>query len=49
VDPHVVAPLYASGVAWTLLYDTVYAHQVPVPHAAVSKPYTLHPVASKHT
>lgn len=27
LDPHVVLPLYASGVTWTLLYDTVYAHQ----------------------
>eukprot|EP01064_Diplonema_japonicum_P014845 TRINITY_DN22529_c0_g1_i1.p1 TRINITY_DN22529_c0_g1~~TRINITY_DN22529_c0_g1_i1.p1 ORF type:complete len:357 (+),score=56.76 TRINITY_DN22529_c0_g1_i1:33-1073(+) len=23
----VIAPLYASGIFWTLLYDTVYAHQ----------------------
>lgn len=23
----VVLPLYASGVAWTLIYDTIYAHQ----------------------
>ena len=22
-----VLPLYASGVAWTLVYDTIYAHQ----------------------
>jgi len=27
VDWSVVAPLYASGVAWTLVYDTLYAHQ----------------------
>lgn len=27
LDPMVCAPLYASGVFWTLLYDTVYAHQ----------------------
>lgn len=26
--PAVVAPLYASGVCWTLVYDTLYAHQV---------------------
>lgn len=23
-----VMPLYAGGVAWTLVYDTIYAHQV---------------------
>ena len=23
-----VLPLYASGVCWTLVYDTIYAHQV---------------------
>jgi 4-hydroxybenzoate polyprenyltransferase len=23
----VIAPLYVSGVAWTLVYDTIYAHQ----------------------
>ncbi|KAB2624067.1 4-hydroxybenzoate polyprenyltransferase [Pyrus ussuriensis x Pyrus communis] len=27
VDPTVVLPLYFSGVCWTLLYDTIYAHQ----------------------
>ena len=27
LNPAVCAPLYASGVFWTLLYDTVYAHQ----------------------
>mmetsp|Transcript_14915 Transcript_14915/g.30010 ORF Transcript_14915/g.30010 Transcript_14915/m.30010 type:complete len:561 (-) Transcript_14915:99-1781(-) len=27
VDWSVVGPLYASGVAWTLVYDTLYAHQ----------------------
>ena len=27
LDPTVVLPLYASGVTWTLMYDTVYAHQ----------------------
>ncbi len=27
LDPWVVGPLYASGVAWTLVYDTIYAHQ----------------------
>ena len=24
---HTMVPLYAGGVAWTLLYDTIYAHQ----------------------
>ena len=24
----VCLPLYAAGVAWTLVYDTIYAHQV---------------------
>jgi 4-hydroxybenzoate polyprenyltransferase len=24
----VVLPLYASGIFWTLVYDTIYAHQV---------------------
>ncbi|XP_020239158.1 4-hydroxybenzoate polyprenyltransferase, mitochondrial [Cajanus cajan] len=27
LDPSVVLPLYASGVFWTLVYDTIYAHQ----------------------
>lgn len=27
-DWGVVAPLYAAGVSWTLIYDTIYAHQV---------------------
>ena len=27
IDWSVVGPLYASGVAWTLVYDTLYAHQ----------------------
>ncbi|KAE9602975.1 hypothetical protein Lal_00050044 [Lupinus albus] len=27
LDPAIVLPLYASGVFWTLLYDTIYAHQ----------------------
>ncbi|KAF3790814.1 4-hydroxybenzoate octaprenyltransferase [Nymphaea thermarum] len=27
LDPAVVLPLYASGVCWTLVYDTIYAHQ----------------------
>ncbi|KAL6583821.1 Palmitoyl-protein thioesterase 1 [Orobanche minor] len=27
INPTVVLPLYASGVFWTLVYDTIYAHQ----------------------
>lgn len=27
IDPAIVVPLYGSGVTWTLLYDTLYAHQ----------------------
>ncbi|CAK7337966.1 unnamed protein product [Dovyalis caffra] len=27
LDPVVAVPLYASGVFWTLVYDTIYAHQ----------------------
>jgi hypothetical protein len=27
-DWAVVAPMYAAGVSWTLIYDTIYAHQV---------------------
>ncbi|KAG2487418.1 hypothetical protein HYH03_013986 [Edaphochlamys debaryana] len=26
-DWHVVLPLYGAGIAWTLVYDTIYAHQ----------------------
>ena len=29
-----VLPLYASGVCWTLVYDTIYAHQVHCSNAA---------------
>ena len=25
--PQIVLPLYAGGVCWTLVYDTIYAHQ----------------------
>nr|VDD40234.1 unnamed protein product [Brassica oleracea] len=28
VEPAVVLPLYLSGICWTLVYDTIYAHQV---------------------
>lgn len=27
IEPLIVLPLYAAGVAWTLVYDTIYAHQ----------------------
>ncbi|KAL5724647.1 4-hydroxybenzoate polyprenyltransferase [Ranunculus cassubicifolius] len=27
LDPIIVLPLYLSGVCWTLVYDTIYAHQ----------------------
>lgn len=27
LDPAIVFPLYFSGVCWTLVYDTIYAHQ----------------------
>jgi 4-hydroxybenzoate polyprenyltransferase len=27
LEPTVVLPLYLSGAAWTVVYDTVYAHQ----------------------
>lgn len=27
LDSSIVLPLYASGVCWTLVYDTIYAHQ----------------------
>ncbi len=27
LDWSVVGPLYGAGVAWTLVYDTIYAHQ----------------------
>jgi 4-hydroxybenzoate polyprenyltransferase len=31
----VVLPLYGAGVAWTLVYDTIYAHQDVVDDARV--------------
>ena len=31
-DWSVVLPLYGAGVAWTLMYDTLYAHQVRLYH-----------------
>ncbi|CAO2824478.1 unnamed protein product [Amaranthus hypochondriacus] len=27
LDPSIVLPLYMSGIFWTLVYDTIYAHQ----------------------
>ena len=27
MDYSIIAPLYTSGVTWTLVYDTLYAHQ----------------------
>ncbi|XP_010439149.1 PREDICTED: 4-hydroxybenzoate polyprenyltransferase, mitochondrial-like isoform X2 [Camelina sativa] len=27
IEPAIVLPLYLSGVCWTLVYDTIYAHQ----------------------
>jgi 4-hydroxybenzoate polyprenyltransferase len=29
-DWTVCLPLYAAGIAWTLVYDTIYAHQVSI-------------------
>ena len=29
-DWAVVLPFYAAGVSWTIVYDTLYAHQVSV-------------------
>ncbi|KAJ1281735.1 hypothetical protein BS78_04G328300 [Paspalum vaginatum] len=27
LDPVIILPLYAAGICWTLVYDTIYAHQ----------------------
>lgn len=27
LDPAIILPLYSAGVCWTLVYDTIYAHQ----------------------
>lgn len=35
IDPVIVLPLYAGGVAWTLVYDTIYAHQDKRDDAAI--------------
>jgi len=43
LDPSVVLPLYASGVCWTLVYDTLYAHQDKVDDAKLGlKSTALH-------
>jgi 4-hydroxybenzoate polyprenyltransferase len=31
VDWQIALPLYAGGFFWTLIYDTIYAHQVHLP------------------
>jgi 4-hydroxybenzoate polyprenyltransferase len=28
IEIPVIAPLYVAGICWTLVYDTIYAHQV---------------------
>lgn len=28
LDLNAALPLYAAGIAWTLVYDTIYAHMV---------------------
>lgn len=33
VDWSVALPLYAGGIAWTVMYDTIYAHQVGVDYS----------------
>ena len=35
LDWVVVAPLYGAGICWTLVYDTIYAHQDAVDDARV--------------
>lgn len=27
IDPAIILPLYTAGICWTLVYDTIYAHQ----------------------
>ncbi|XP_062221416.1 4-hydroxybenzoate polyprenyltransferase, mitochondrial-like [Phragmites australis] len=27
LDPAIILPLYSAGICWTLVYDTIYAHQ----------------------
>lgn len=38
-DWSVVLPLYTAGVLWTLVYDTIYAHQVCCPIAGCLAPH----------
>ena len=38
-DWQAVLPLYASGVCWTLVYDTIYAHQVKAAFLCATHPY----------
>ncbi|XP_031093362.1 4-hydroxybenzoate polyprenyltransferase, mitochondrial-like [Ipomoea triloba] len=56
LDPAVVLPLYLSGVSWTLVYDTIYAHQtcfllhLANTHALVALEHNwLQPVVYTHT
>lgn len=45
LDISVVLPLHASGIFWTLVYDTIYAHQVirlPLNLTDVNCIYNLH-------
>ena len=37
-DWAVVLPLYGAGVCWTLVYDTIYAHQVLQNQCSQSEP-----------
>ena len=37
-DWSVLLPLYAHGVCWTLVYDTIYAHQVRLSHGRLLDP-----------
>jgi len=34
----VALPLYAGGICWTLVYDSIYAHQVSITCKLISKP-----------
>ncbi|XP_052166006.1 4-hydroxybenzoate polyprenyltransferase, mitochondrial-like [Oryza glaberrima] len=27
INPAIILPLYTAGICWTLVYDTIYAHQ----------------------
>ncbi len=41
-DWEVVLPLYGAGICWTLVYDTIYAHQVPCPRIPYCPRLFLH-------